>query len=274
MNGLSKITASHRSRTAVVHLRQSTYVQVRDHGESTLRQYGLAEKAVELGWAHENVRVIDTDLGVSGKFGADREGFRDLVAQVCLGEVGAIFGLEVSRLARSSAGFARLLELARLTHALLVDSDGVYDLADINDRLLLGLKGAMSEAELHILASRLRGAKRVAAERGELRFALPVGYVYDDEGFCVMDPDAEVQAVIRDVFAAFASGGSACQVVGAFVGRRFPLRAYGGVWAGQLRRGKLTHSRTLGVLSNPCYPGTYVHGRYATRRTVRPDGTW
>jgi DNA invertase Pin-like site-specific DNA recombinase len=273
VNGLSKITASHRSRTAAVYLRQSTYVQVRDNTESTLRQYGLAEKAVELGWAREDVLVIDADLGVSGKFGAERGGFRDLVAQVCLGEVGAIFGLEVSRLARSSADFARLLELARLTDALLIDGDGVYDLADINDRLLLGLKGSMSEAELHILASRLQGAKRAAAERGELRFPLPVGYVYDDEGVCVLDPDAEVQAAIRDVFAAFAAGGSAFQVVAAFVGRRFPLRAYGGIWAGQLRWGKLTHARALGVLRNPCYAGTYVYGRYVTRRTVRPDGT-
>ncbi|ABD11460.1 recombinase family protein [Frankia casuarinae] len=273
MNGLSKITASHRSRVAVVYLRQSTLVQVRDNTASTVRQYGLVDTAVELGWDRENVRVIDADLGVSGTFGADREGFRDLVAQVCLGEIGAIFGLEVSRLARSSADFARLLELARLTDALLVDADGVYDLADINDRLLLGLKGSMSECELHLLTGRLQGAKRAAAERGELRFPLPVGYVYDDEGVCVIDPDQEVQGAIRDVFAAFAAGGSAFQVVAAFVRRRFPLRAYGGIWAGQLRWGRLTHSRALGVLSNPCYAGTYVYGRYATCRTVRPDGT-
>ncbi|WP_241841885.1 recombinase family protein [Pseudofrankia sp. BMG5.36] len=146
VNGASKITGLHRSRTAAIYLRQSTLMQVRDNTASTLRQYGLVDLAVELGWPRENVRVIDADLGVSGRFGADREGFRDLVAQVCLGEVGAIFGLEVSRLARSSADFARLLELARLTDALLVDADGVYDLADFNDRLLLGLKGSMSEA--------------------------------------------------------------------------------------------------------------------------------
>ncbi len=191
MNGLSKITASHRARTAAIYLRQSTYAQVRDNTVSTLRQYDLAEKAMELGWAREDVRVIDADLGVSGKFGADREGFRDLVAQVCLGEVGAIFGLEVSRLARSSADFARLLELARLTDTLLIDGDGVYDLADINDRLLLGLKGSISEAELHLLAGRLQGAKRAAAMRGELRFPLPVGYLYDeadDEAGCGFRP--------------------------------------------------------------------------------------
>jgi excisionase family DNA binding protein len=273
VNGISKITASHRSRTAAIYLRQSTLVQVRDNTESTLRQYALGDEAVALGWDREDVLVIDADLGVSGKFGQVREGFRDLVAKVCLGEVGAIFGLEVSRLARSSADFARLLELARLTDALLIDGDGVYDLANINDRLLLGLKGSMSEAELHILSGRLQGAKRAAAERGELRFPLPVGYVYDEAGACVIDPDAEVQAAIRDVFAAFAAGGSAFQVVGAFVGRRFPLRAYGGAWAGQLRWGKLTHSRALGLLRNPCYAGAYVYGRYSTRHRVRPDGT-
>jgi DNA invertase Pin-like site-specific DNA recombinase/predicted site-specific integrase-resolvase len=273
VNGTLKITASHRSRTAAVYLRQSTLIQVRDNTESTLRQYALGDEAVRLGWDRENVLVIDADLGLSGKFGQVREGFRDLVAKVCLGEVGAIFGLEVSRLARSSADFARLLELARLTDVLLIDDDGVYDLTNFNDRLLLGLKGSMSEAELHILSSRLQGAKRAAAERGDLRSPLPVGYVYDDEGECVIDPDTEVQAAIRDVFAAFAAGGSAYQVVAAFVGRRFPLRAYGGAWAGQLRWGKLTHARALGVLSNPCYAGTYVYGRNITRRRVQPDGS-
>lgn len=243
VNGTSKITASHRSRTAAIYLRQSTLVQVRDNTESTLRQYALGDEAVTLGWDHEDVLVIDADLGVSGKFGQVREGFRDLVAKVCLGEVGAVFGLEVSRLARSSADFARLLELARLTDTLLIDGDGVDDLTSINDRLLLGLKGSMSEAELHILAGRLQGAKRAAAERGELRFPLPVGYVYDDEGECVIDPDAEVQAAIRDVFAAFAAGGSAFQVVAAFVGRRFPLRAYGGAWAGRATGPGRTASR-------------------------------
>ncbi|SBW22290.1 recombinase [Candidatus Protofrankia californiensis] len=128
------------------------------------------------------------------------------------------------------------------------------------------------EAKLHLLADRLHGAKRAAAARGELRFPLPVGYVYDDDGACVMDPDMEVQAAIRDVFAAFAAGGSAYEVVTAFVGRRFPLRAFGGVWAGQLRWGRLTHARVLGVLNNPCYAGSYVFGRYATRRRVDPDG--
>jgi DNA invertase Pin-like site-specific DNA recombinase len=146
MNGESKITSSHRSRVAMIYIRQSTMLQVRDHGESTARQYGLAQEAARLGWAAEDVVVIDADLGVSGRFGADRGGFREIISRVCLGEVGAVFGLEVSRLARSSAEFTRLLELARLTDTLVIDADGVYDLSDINDRLLLGLKGSMSEA--------------------------------------------------------------------------------------------------------------------------------
>ena len=272
MRGTEKITAGHRERIAIVYIRQSSLAQVRDNTESTARQYALADEAVRLGWARQAVEVIDADLGLSGRSAEHRSGFKDLVGRVCLGEVGAIFGLEVSRLARSSADLSRLLELARVTDTLVIDADGIYDLASFNDRLLLGLKGTMSEAELHFLAGRLQGAKRAAAERGELRFPLPVGFVYDDEGHTVIDPDAEVHAAVTDVFAAFRTGGSAYQVVAAFKGRRFPLRAYGGVWAGQLRWGRLTHSRVLGILANPGYAGVYVFGRYHSCRVVSPDG--
>jgi DNA invertase Pin-like site-specific DNA recombinase len=256
VRGTEKITASHLARVALIYIRQSSMAQVRDNTESTARQYALADEAVRLGWPRPQVEVIDADLGLSGRSADHRSGFKDLVGRVCVGEVGAIFGLEVSRLARSSADLSRLLELARLTDTLVVDSDGTYDLASFNDRLLLGLKGTMSEAELHFLAGRLQGAKRAAAERGELRFPLPVGFVYDDEGATVIDPDAEVQAAVADLFAAFRAGGSAYQVVAALRGRRFPLRAYGGVWAGQLHWGRLTHARVLGVLANPAYAGT------------------
>jgi DNA invertase Pin-like site-specific DNA recombinase len=269
----AKITREHLERLAVVYVRQSTLAQVRDHGESTLRQYALTEDAERLGWPVERVLVIDADLGVSGRGGSARSGFKDLVGRVCCGEVGAVFGLEVSRLARSSADLQRLLELCSLTDTLFVDGDGVYDLGLFNDRLLLGLKGTMSEAELHLLAGRLQGARRAAAERGELRFPLPVGYVYDDDGHVVMDPDEEVQAAIADVFAGFAETGSAYAVVGAFVDRRFPARAYGGAWAGQLRYGRLSHSRAQTVLRNPAYAGAYVFGRRRSRRRVDPDGT-
>ena len=182
MNGEHKITSGHRARTALVYLRQSTLMQVREHTESTLRQYALADTAVALGWAPRDVEVIDRDLGLSGTSAAHRQGFRELMSRVCLGEIGAVLGLEISRLGRSNADLARLAEMARLTGTLLIDSDGVYDLADFNDWLVLGLKSTMSQAELHIMAGRLQAAKRAAAERGELRAPLPVGLVYDDDG--------------------------------------------------------------------------------------------
>jgi DNA invertase Pin-like site-specific DNA recombinase len=273
IRGEQKVTRSHLERAAIVYVRQSTLVQVREHTESTARQYGLAELAARLGWPAGGIEVIDADLGLSGRSATHREGFKQLVAQVCLGEVGAVFGLEVSRLARSNADLARLLELARLTGTLVIDNDGVYELADINDRLLLGLKSQMSEAELHWLTSRMNEAKRAAARRGELRVPLPVGLIYDDEGNVVIDPDEEVAAAISDVFAAFTATGSAYGVAGVFAGRRFPRRAYGGVWAGQLRWGRLTHARAAGILRNPAYAGAYVFGRRRSRQVVHPDGS-
>jgi hypothetical protein len=157
-----------------------------------------------------------------------------------------------------------------LTDTLIIDSDGIYDLGSFNDRLLLGLKGTMSEAELHLLAGRLQGAKLAAAQRGEL---LPVGYVYDDDGRTVMEPDDEVRTAVADVFASFEAPGSAYAVVAAFIGRRFPTRAYGGVWAGEIRWGRLTHGRVLQLLANPSSTGAYVFGRFRSRRAVEPDGT-
>jgi len=273
IRGEQKVTAPHLERAAIVYVRQSTLMQVREHTESTARQYGLAEMAARLGWPAGGIEVIDADLGLSGRSASHREGFKQLVARVCLGEVGAVFGLEVSRLARSNADLARLLELARLTATLVVDNDGVYDLSDFNDRLLLGLKSQMSEAELHWLTSRMNEAKRAAARRGELRVPLPVGLVYDDEDNVVIDPDQEVAAAVSDVFAAFTATGSAYGVAGAFAGRRFPRRAYGGVWAGQVRWGRLTHSRAAGILRNPAYAGAYVFGRRRSRQLVEPDGS-
>jgi DNA invertase Pin-like site-specific DNA recombinase len=273
VNGEHKITSGHLDRKALIYLRQSSMAQVRHHTESTRSQYALAGRAAEMGWARRDIEVIDTDLGISGKWGVAREGFTELVTRLCTGEVGAIFGIEITRLARSNAEVARLAEFAAITGTLLIDPDGVYDPADVNDQVLLGFKGTMGQMELHVMAQRLHANKRAAAERGELRSPLPVGLVHDDAGDIVVDPDAEVQAAVRDVFSAFAACGSAYGVVDAFKERRFPLRAYGGAWAGQLRWGRLTHSRVLGILKNPCYAGAYVHGRYTSRRTVDPDGT-
>jgi DNA invertase Pin-like site-specific DNA recombinase len=270
MRGEAKISRSHLDRTALIYLRQSTLAQVREHTESTARQYGLAGEAARLGWPAARIEVIDCDLGLSGRTAIHREGFRDLLGRVCAGEAGAVFGLEVSRLARSNADLSRLLEFARLTDTLIIDADGIYDLADINDRLLLGLKSQLSEAELHLLHSRLDGARLAAAARGELRLPLPAGLVRDEDGQIVMDPDEEIQAAVADVFAAFTAAGSAYGVVAAFTGRRFPGRAGPD---GRPSWGRLTYGRVIGLLHNPVYAGAYVFGRHRTRQHVDAGGT-
>ncbi len=272
LNAQEKIASSHLERLAVVYLRQSSPRQVRENVRSTERQYALGERAGELGWEPARILTVDGDLGVSGRDTRRRDSYKDLVARVCQGEVGAIFGLEIARLARNNAELLRLLEFCALTDTLVVDTDGIYDLQDFNDRMILGLKAQWSEAELHIMASRLQGAKRAAAERGELRLPLPVGYLYDADGQVIIDPDQEVQAAIADLFAAFEQTGSAYGVVGAFTDRRFPKRAYGGAWAGKLGWDRLNYSRACDVLTNPCYAGAYVFGRHRSRRAMRPDG--
>jgi DNA invertase Pin-like site-specific DNA recombinase len=275
VNPTSKITSSHLSRLAIVYVRQSTVAQVRQNPESTNRQYGLAVTAAEMGWLAEQIVAVDADLGVSGRFGSERDGYRQIVARLCMGEVGAVFGLEVSRFGRSNADLTRLMELARLTDTLLIDTDGVYDLANVNDRILLGLKGQMSEIELHFLLGRLHGAKLAAAHRGELRHPLPVGFVYDEDGLIVTDPDEQVQGAVTDLFAEFHRTGSALGVVRAFAatGRLFPQRAWGGAWAGKLKWGKLTHARVLQALKNPTYAGAYTFGKTRDVRQVQPDGS-
>lgn len=273
MNGSAKITKRHLERLAVVYIRQSTLTQVRDNTESTARQYALAEEAARLGWEGSKIAIIDADLGLSGRSASGRLGFKEVVSRVCLGGVGAILGLEVSRLARSSADLQRLLEFCSITDTLIVDADGTYDLHNFNDRLLLGLKGTMSEAELHILSGRLQESKRSAARRGELRVALPVGYVYDDEGQQVMDPNEEIRAAVANVFLEFEATGSAFGVVGSFDDRRFPGYTCGKGSPRQIRWGRLSHCRVLSMLSNPAYAGAYVFGRSLSSRSVSPDGT-
>jgi DNA invertase Pin-like site-specific DNA recombinase len=273
MSGPNTITRRHLDRLALIYVRQSTLMQVREHTESTARQYGLAEEAARLGWSAAAVVTIDADLGHSARAGSMRPGFAELVKRVCVGEVGAIFGLEISRLARSSADLQRLLEFCSLTDTLIIDADGVYDLQNFNDQLLVGLKGTMSAAERHVLAGRLQESKRAAARRGELRMRLPIGYVYDAERHIVCDPHEEVRTAVADVFAAFAATGSAYGVVRTFRDRPFPQRPASGAWAGELRWGRLTHARVLDLLANPTYTGAYVSGRYHAQRVVTPDGT-
>lgn len=269
-----KVRAEHLGREALVYVRQSTMAQVRFNQESTHRQYALRERALSLGWPEEHIRVIDGDLGISGSGRSRRPGFAQLVTSVSLGEVGAVFGLEISRLARSSADLMKLLELCSLFGTLVIDEDGIYDMADFNDRLLIGLKGTMGEAELHFLHARMIGGKENAASRGELRFPLPVGYVYDPDGKPVMDPDEEVRHAVSTLFRVFRSSGSAYGVVRYFAENNlsFPKRAYGGVWDGKITWGTLTHSRVLTAIHNPSYAGAYVYGRYRDNKTIHSDG--
>ena len=268
------IGVEHRSRPAYVYVRQSTLAQVRHNQESTERQYALRDKALALGWTPPTIRTLDRDLGVSGAQMAGREDFKMLVADVSMGQVGAVFALEVSRLARSNLDWHRLLELCALTDTLVIDADGCYDPADFNDGLLLGLKGTMAQAELHFLRGRLLGGKLNKAQKGELRHPLPVGYAYDDQNRVVMDPDAEVCGAIALAFHVFLETGSAYAVVQRFAQRtlRFPKRSYGGAWDGKLVWGNLTHGRVLGLLKNPCYAGTYTYGRYQYRRQITTQG--
>ena len=270
----SKVRPEHLNRDALVYVRQSTMAQVRFNQESTQRQYALREKALSLGWPEESIRVIDGDLGISGSGRTKRPGFAQLVTSVSLGEVGAVFGLEISRLARSSADLMKLLELCALFGTLVIDEDGIYDMSDFNDRLLIGLKGTMGEAELHFLHARMIGGKENAASRGELRFPLPVGYVYDFDGRIIMDPDEAVRNAISTLFKEFRASGSAYGVVRYFAKNNisFPKRAYGGAWDGKITWGTLTHSRVLAVIHNPSYAGAYVYGRFRDQKTVDSDG--
>ena len=271
----AKIQSSHLQKMAYVYLRQSTMAQVYQHQESTQRQYALKDRALELGWPPDQIRVLDADLGISGTQMSNRQDFKTVVADVSLEKVGAVFALEASRLSRSCSDWHRLLEICSLTGTLIIDADGCYDPADFNDQLLLGLKGTMSQAELHFIRARLQGGKRNKAQRGELRFPLPVGYVYGEEPSSVLlDPDAEVHHAVQLIFSAFRQTGSAYRVVQHFLEHNlnFPKRAYGGIWNGKIHWGKLTHGRVLGVLKNPSYAGAYVFGRYRGIKSISAEG--
>jgi DNA invertase Pin-like site-specific DNA recombinase len=194
-----KVRAEHLQRDALLYVRQSSLRQVFENTESTKRQYALRERAVALGWPLERIHTIDSDLGVSAAHADNRDGFQQLVSEVALGHAGIVLGLEVSRLARNNADWHRLLELAALAKTLILDEDGIYDPSHFNDRLLLGLKGTMSEAELHVLKARLQGGMRNKAGRGELEMAPPIGLVYEANGALLLDPDQQIQASVRMV---------------------------------------------------------------------------
>src|ERR1700704_6457394 len=270
MNERAKITASHHSRQAIVYLRQSSPAQVEHNRESTERQYALATKARELGWPEDRILVIDEDLGLSGSGSVARSGFARLTAEVALARVGLVLGLEVSRLARNNADWHRLIDLAGLTDTLIGDADGIYHPAMFNDRLLLGLKGTMSEAELHVLRARHNGGIRNKAARGELRRGLPVGFIWGEEdGEVLFHPDEAVCTAIRTVFARFSELGSVRRVWLWLrsEGLSFPLQTRHG---GGIRWVDPSYIGVYHVLTNPVYAGAYAYGK--SRHEVTLDG--
>lgn len=268
----SKVTSDHLRRDAYLYVRQSTLRQVAENTESTKRQYGLRQRAVALGWPAERVVVIDEDLGMSAARHSERSGFERLVAEVGMGRAGIVLGLEVSRLARSSTQWHRLLEICALSDTLILDEDGLYDPGHFNDRLLLGLKGTMSEAELHVIRARMLGGLRSKARRGELKLPLPTGLVYDSAGRVVRDPDERVRAAVELFFETFRRTGSAVATVRHFRDQDllFPVRPRSGTHQGEVILRPLTHGRALKMLRNPRYAGAFAYGRTRTRRT--PEG--
>ena len=269
----AKVTSSHLKRDAYLYVRQSTLRQVVENQESTRRQYALREQAMTLGWPPERVQVIDSDLGHSGASAADREGFQKLVAEVGMGRAGIVLGLEVSRLARNNADWHRLLEICALSDTLILDEDGLYNPNDFNDRLLLGLKGTMSEAELHLLQARMRGGLLNKARRGAFACKLPVGFIYDQQSRVQLDPDKQVREAIHLLFSTYRRTGSASAVVKHFREQKllFPRRLPTGLDKGALDWQPLTHASVLSLLHNPRYAGAYFYGRTRVRKL--PDGT-
>ena len=268
----SKVTAAHLSKAALLYVRQSTLKQVLNNTESAIRQYDLRGRAIAPGWAGDQITVTGIDQGHSGASAADREGFQQLVAEVSLGRAGIVLGLECSRLARNSADWHQLLELCGMTGTLICDEDGLYDPRNFNDRLLLGMKGQMPEAELHFIRARLRGGILSKARRGELIMPLPVGLVYDAAGHVIPDPDTAVRGALAHLFATFEATGSASACVKAFnaAGLRFPWRHLKGPRKGEIDWKPLQHHTVLRVLHNPRYAGCFTYGRH--RYHQQPGG--
>ena len=261
-----KIQHHHQDRSAIVYIRQSTLQQVERHGESTRLQYGLVEKAHQLGWGKEQVVVIDEDLGRSGSNAEGRPGFQRLVAEVGLDRVGIILGIEISRLARSCKDWYQLLEVCALFRTLIADTDGVYDPSSYNDRLLLGLKGTMSEAELHVIKQRMIAGKKAKARRGELGMQLPVGYVKRLCGEIIKDPDEQAQSVITLIFELFEQFSTINAVLKYLVGHniKIPHRERSGLQKGELIWRRPSRPTLSNLFHNPIYAGAYVYGRRPT----------
>ncbi len=258
-----KLTAYHLQRRAIVYVRQSTPQQVVENQESTARQYALVGRAMQLGWPRDRIEVIDDDQGMSGRSAEDRLGFQRLLAEVGLDRVGLILGLEMSRLARSCRDWHQLLELCAIFHSLLGDQDGLYDPTDFNDRLLLGLKGTMSEAELHVLKGRMFQGRMNKADRGELIVLAPIGYVRSEDGTQYeLDPDEQAQAVVRLVFEEFRRQGSIYGVVRYFNRQQIsmPVRANTGPDRGKIQWRRANRKTLREMLRHPIYAGAYRYG--------------
>jgi DNA invertase Pin-like site-specific DNA recombinase len=269
-----KISSRHLDRLAVVYIRQSTQHQVVNNRESTELQYQLKRRAVGLGWADERVLVIDDDQGISGQSVENRPGFQRLLAEISLGHLGIVFGREMSRLARSCKDWHHLLELCGLFHVLIGDADGIYDPTDPNDRMLLGLRGMMSEAELHVLRSRLHQGKLNKARRGELFSCVPIGYVRTPTGGIALDPDEQVRAVVAMIFQKYTELGSLPKTHKFLIAHdiRLGMRVYKGPGKGQLLWQRPRRSTIYEMLRHPFYAGAYVYGRNPldpTRRALR-----
>ena len=258
----SKITASHQQRRAYVYVRQSTVFQTIHHRESTERQYNLRQRAEALGWSAEAITVIDEDQGQSAVSANHRHGFQRLVAAVAAGEVGLVLMLEASRLSRCGSDWHRLIELCSLSQTLIADEQSVYDPRQPNDRLLLGVKGTLSEAELMTLRTRLFEGRWNKARKGQLGRSLPVGYVYDAEGRWVKDPNLQVQDRLTYMFDLFRRLGVARQVLVSLKTEqlKLPVRVWGGPCHGQLQWKEPTYSMVVRRLHNPAYAGAYVYG--------------
>ena len=277
MSEAGKITSSHLSRAALIYVRQSTLMQVERNTESTARQYDLVNRARQLGWPREAIRVIDGDLGISGSVTGQRAGFEGLVAEVALGQVGIILALEASRLARDNAAWYRLLDLAGVCDTLVADADGVYHPALFTDRLVLGLMGIMAESELHVLRARLEGGIKNKAARGELRRGLPVGLIWGEgDGEICFHPDEAVTGVLRATFEQFAVSGSvrATWLWLRAQQLRWPLQqaVYLHGKPGEITWVEPTYHAVHTTLTHPAYAGAYVYGRTRDERCLGPDG--
>jgi DNA invertase Pin-like site-specific DNA recombinase len=274
MTDSAKIHARHRDRRAVVYLRQSSPKQVLHHKESALNQRALVGRLREFGWPDQRIEVIDDDQGRSGRTAAGRDGFQRLVADVSLGKVGIVIGSEVSRLSRNCADWHKLLELCALFDTLIADADGVYNPRDFNDRILLGLKGTLSEAELHSIRQRLDAGRLSKARRGELVQHLPTGFVRDAAGAVILDPDESIRDRIRLVFERFLATGSVQKVLRSMVadGLQLPRRQTSGLHAGEVLWKRPNTHTLYSMLKNPAYAGAFVYGRRIADPTRQTPG--